>query len=435
MKNKFPYRYRVLIFLFFLILITYLDRICISLVGVRIKSEFNLSNTQFGWVLGAFALAYALFEIPSGALGDRIGQKKVFIRIVLMWSLFTALTGAATGMLTLMAIRFLFGVGEAGAFPNSTATISRWMPASETARGVSWLMIGSSTGAAIAPLIVVPIAIAYGWRAPFFVNGFIGLLWVLVCFLWFKNNPSEMKNITTEEKSLIENNRRFIQHDELFPWKIALKNRSMIAMSIAFFCSQWGLYFFIAWMPVYLQEGRHFSENAMKLTTSYLFILGIVGGVVTGFFSDWLVKKKGLKFGRQFLGSFALITISLLFFITALTPNNTIAALCLVCGYFFIPANGINGFSTCIDIGGCKAGTVAGIMNFAGNLGAFFLAIFFGKIVDVTHSFNAPLFVVAGVLFAGGLLWLLVDPTKPLTGDIKRNETINFIIDIPKVPV
>src|SRR5258706_7794270 len=116
MKNKFPYRYRVLIMLFFLILITYLDRICVSLVGVRIKNEFNLSNEQFGWVLGAFALAYALFEIPAGMLGDRIGQKKVFIRIVIWWSIFTAFTGATTGFITLMFTRFLFGMGEAGAF-------------------------------------------------------------------------------------------------------------------------------------------------------------------------------------------------------------------------------------------------------------------------------------------------------------------------------
>src|SRR5450432_55769 len=125
MKKTFPYRYRVNIFLFFLILITYLDRVTISLVGVRIKSAFHLSNQQFGWVLGAFALAYALFEIPTGIMGDRIGQRKVFIRIVLWWSLFTALTGATTGLFTLMITRFLFGVGEAGAFPNSSATVSR----------------------------------------------------------------------------------------------------------------------------------------------------------------------------------------------------------------------------------------------------------------------------------------------------------------------
>src|SRR6185295_15000451 len=193
--TKFPYRYRVLVFLFFLTLITYLDRICISLVGVRMKSEFGLNNEQFGWVLGAFSLAYALFEIPSGVLGDRIGQRAVFIRIVLWWSLFTALTGATTGLVSLVFARFLFGAGESGAYPNSSGTISRWFPATETARSISWLNIGASTGAAIAPLIVVPIGVAYGWRAPFFVNGFIGVAWVMICFFWFRNHPSEMETV------------------------------------------------------------------------------------------------------------------------------------------------------------------------------------------------------------------------------------------------
>src|SRR5262245_61446986 len=121
MIKKFPYRYRVLVFLFFLTFITYLDRIAISLVGVRIKADFDLSNEEFGWVVAAFSLAYALFEIPSGILGDRIGQRAVLIRIVLWWSLFTVLTGLTTGLITLIIVRFLFGVGEAGAYPNSSA--------------------------------------------------------------------------------------------------------------------------------------------------------------------------------------------------------------------------------------------------------------------------------------------------------------------------
>src|SRR5436190_3872075 len=111
MLNKIPYRYRVLALLCSLTTLTYLDRICISIVGVRIKSELHLNNEQFGWVLASFALAYALFEIPSGALGDRIGPRAVFIRIVLLWSLFTAITGLVTGLAGLLIVRFLFGIG------------------------------------------------------------------------------------------------------------------------------------------------------------------------------------------------------------------------------------------------------------------------------------------------------------------------------------
>ena len=259
MTLKFPYRYRILIFLFFLILVTYLDRVCISVVGVRIKSEFNLNNEKFGWVLAAFSLAYALCEIPAGALGDRIGQRRILIRIVLWWSLFTALTGLTTGLLSLILVRFLFGMGEAGAFPNSCGVISRWFPKSETARGLSSVFLGLNVGAAIAPLIVVPVAIAYGWRTTFFMNGLIGLVWVLVCYSWFRNNPSEMKGMSEKETKYIEENRRFQTRHDVSTWRSALKNRNLLTLAIAFLCSQWGNYFFLAWMPVYLQDGKHFS--------------------------------------------------------------------------------------------------------------------------------------------------------------------------------
>src|SRR5882757_8695817 len=134
---RFTYRHRVMILLYFLILITYLDRVTISLVGVRIKEAFHLSNTEFGWVLSAFILAYALFEIPTGLLGDRLGQRKVMLRIVIWWSVFTALTGAVNGLTSLIAVRFLFGMGEAGAYPNTCGAISHWVPKSETSRGMS----------------------------------------------------------------------------------------------------------------------------------------------------------------------------------------------------------------------------------------------------------------------------------------------------------
>jgi ACS family glucarate transporter-like MFS transporter len=420
MERKFPYRYRVIIFLFFLILITYLDRICIGLVSVRIKSEFHLNNTQWGWVLGAFALAYALFEIPSAVLGDCIGQRAVFIRIVLWWSLFTVLTGATTGLVSLIAVRFLFGMGESGAYPNSSGAISRWLPANETARGISWLNIGANAGAAIAPLIVIPIAIAYGWRASFFVNGFIGLLWVLLCFLWFRNHPSEMKGITNEERDFIEANRRFSKHHEKFSFKTVFKKKSLWALAISFYCSQWANYFFVAWMSVYLQEGRRLSENNMKMVTSYLFIVGIIAALSAGVASDWLVKKKGLRLGRRFMAMLSFGMMGILFLVTGTTTNNTMVIISLITAHFFYAPNVITFFSTCVDIGGNKAASVAGIMNFFGQLGAFFMAIVFGKIVDMTHSFSAPLYAISAVLFAGGLLWLFIDPGKPLIAENKE---------------
>ena len=243
MLKIFPYRYRVLAFLCSLATLTYLDRICISIVGVRIKDEFNLNNEQFGWVLASFALAYALFEIPSGALGDRIGPRAVFIRIVLLWSLFTALTGFTTGLISLIIVRFLFGIGESGTYPNSLIVVSRWFPANETGRALTWVGLGQQIGSAIAPVIIIPLAVSYGWRTPFFVNAAIGLLWVFICAVWFKNFPSEMKNISEAEKQKIESMCRHDKQQHLIPLKYIFRNRTVWALMFMYFCLQWANYF------------------------------------------------------------------------------------------------------------------------------------------------------------------------------------------------
>ena len=279
-----PYRYRVLALLCSLTTLTYLDRICISIVGVRIKTEFSLNNEQFGWVLAAFALSYALFEIPSGILGDRIGPRALFIRIVLWWSLFTAITGLVNGLIGLLIVRFLFGMGEAGTYPNCLIVVSRWFPANETGRALTWVGIGSQIGAAVAPLIIVPLAVAYGWRMPFFINAAIGIVWVLICYAWFKNFPSEMKHISEEELQKIESSCRHKKEQHFISWKFILKNRTVCALMLMYFTFQWANYFFVAWMPVYLQEGRHISEDASKNIIFILFVAGIAGLIARWFY-------------------------------------------------------------------------------------------------------------------------------------------------------
>jgi sugar phosphate permease len=414
MIPKFPYRYRVLVFLFFLTFITYLDRICISLVGVRIKSEFHLTNSQFGWVLASFSLAYALFEIPSGVLGDRIGQRAVLIRIVLWWSVFTVLTGFTTGFISLLTVRFLFGVGESGAYPTSGGVVARWFPASETSKGISWFSIGSNVGAAVAPLFIIPIADHFGWRTTFFINGVIGLLWVAVCVSWFKNHPAEMKGISGEEKKYIENNRRFKIHGQGFHWGITLRNVTVWSLLIGYYATQGALYFFLAWMPVYLQEGRHFSESQMKQVTSWLFIVGALSAFIAAYIIQWLVTKKGLTKGRRISGTIAIGTMALAFLVAATTANNSLVTACFLIGNFCLWHFVVCAVSVCIDIAGERAATLYGLVNFVGQLGAFCLAAAFGKVVDATHNFNTPLYLVASLLTLGSLLWLLIRPDKPL---------------------
>lgn len=415
MLQKIPHRYRVLALLCALTTLTYLDRICISIVGVRIKAEFALTNTQFGWVLASFSLAYALFEIPSGVLGDRIGPKKLFIRIVLLWSLFTALTGFASGLVSLILIRFLFGIGESGTYPNCMIVISRWFPVQEIGRSLTWVGIGSQIGSAIAPLIIIPIAVAYGWRTTFYVNAIIGVAWVAVCYVWFKNFPSQMKNIPQQEVAYIESNRRYSSSHNVMPWRTILKHRNLWALMLMYFCCQWANYFFVAWMPIYLVEGRHFTENTMKQIVFTLFIAGIIGFLVGGFTGDFLVRQKGLRFGRRFVGISGLGTCAIFIFLSAVLHQNNWVAFCLIAANAFFSFGVMVSYAVCTDIGRNNAGTVTGAMNFFGQMGAFFLAIIFGKIVDMTHNFDYPLFVVAFVMLTGALLWLVIDPMKQVS--------------------
>jgi ACS family glucarate transporter-like MFS transporter len=416
LRNKSPYRYRVLILLFFLLFITYLDRISIGFFSEEIKSAFHLSYTQWGLIMGAFSLSYALFEIPSGVWGDRIGQRAIFIRIVLWWSLFTAFTGLATGFLSLLMIRFLFGMGEAGAFPNTAAVISKWFPAQQTSRGISIAWSGMNAGAAFAPLLVLAVAGAYGWRATFFVNGAIGILWVLVCVFWFRNNPSEMKGITEAERNFIESNRRHSDHLQKYSWKKILKNRSLLALITAFSTSQCANYFFLVWGQTYLTNAKHFVKDEIKWTYFIAYALATICCFFGGYLSDWIIKRKSIGFGRRSFGFVILAISGLSILIQTFASNHTLISVAFIIGISFYSSIGIPSYGTCVDIGGGRAATIAGTMNFCGQFTAFLFVTFFGKLVDIS-GFNFPVYILVVILIAGALLWFLVDPSKPLVVD------------------
>ncbi|RIV22667.1 MFS transporter [Fibrisoma montanum] len=408
------YRYRVLAFLFCLSIITYLDRVCISVVGPRMKKDLDLSNEQFGYVLSAFALAYALFEVPTGALGDRIGPRRVLTRVVTWWSAFTVLTGTAANLTYLVLIRFLFGIGEAGAYPNTSIVISRWFPAVETGRAQSFIWAAGRIGGALSPLIVVPVAAAFGWRASFWVMGGIGLIWAAIWYVWFRDFPRDKPGVAVEERDYIEATRSFKAHSHSIPWRAILRSRNMWAVMLMFHFYMYGAYFFTGWLPTYLQDGRQFGEDQMKLFATLPFVLGAIGCFTGGYASDYLARRYGLKTGRRAVGIVGMGVSSVVMLAAALATNNQTAALLLALGMAFKDLTLPVSFAVCVDIGRSKSGTVSGAMNMAGQLGAFFLGILFGKIVDATGNYNLPLFLIAFLLLCSSLLWLVIDPTKEI---------------------
>jgi len=232
-------RRRILLLLIALAIITFLDRISIAVAGPRIQAELHITPERWGWVIGAFVLAYGIFEVPTGALGDRMGHRRVLSRIVLWWSAFTCLTGMATGFIPLLATRFLFGVGEAGAYPNMSGVIVRWFPVSERARTQGFIWAASRLGGALSPLIVVPLQSAVGWRMTFVVLGAVGVVWALFWRALYNDRPAGGAG----DKAPVHAN---------VPWAELLRQRQLWLIFTMYFCYAWGSWFYFGWFPTYL---------------------------------------------------------------------------------------------------------------------------------------------------------------------------------------
>ena len=410
------YRHRVLALLGLAGIITYLDRACIAVAGPRMQQDLHISPAAWGWVAGVFFFAYSVFEIPTGALADRLGPRKVMTRIVLWWSAFTSLTGTVFRYWTLLAIRFFFGVGEAGAFPNFTACISRWFPRIERARALGLVIMACQIGGALSPLLVVPIQIRYGWRASFFLFGVFGVLWAVTWSLWYRDFPSLMKNVSQEEIDEIGPQPAQV-HDSL-SWKIALRSGNLWCHMLMAFGYFYAGAFFFSWFPTYLVKAHGYSEKQLLLST-LPFVLGACGNASGGFLSDTLVRKWGLKWGRRSAGMFGAGVSAVALVAAMLTSSKLLALIFLSLTYVGVTLIQPTAFAVCIDIARKYAGAVSGAMNTAAQAGGFLSSIVFGYLVRISGSYEIPLIPMVLMAALSALLWLKIDPTKQL---IPENE-------------
>ncbi len=305
-------------------------------------------------------------------------------------------------------------MGEAGAYPNTSIAISRWFPASETGKAQAAIWSAARIGGALTPLIVIPLVHWVGWRTAFFVLGIVGLAWGIGWYYWFRDNPSEMKGIAESEINEIEAERNIKHAHKPIRWTEVMKNKNILYLMIMCHLYFYAAYFFTNWSSTYFQEGRGLSEDDTKKFISLSYFLGAIGCLIGGFLSDYLVKKRGLRFGRRIVALVGLATSSLLFLLSALTTDNQLAgyllALCVLSKDLALPV----AFATCVDIGKRNAGVVTGSMNFAGQLGGFFITIIFGTIVQHTQNYEYPLFLISACLLISALLWLKIDPEKTL---------------------
>ena len=413
----------VLTYLALLSVITYFDRVCISVAGPIMQQELGLSPVQWGWVINAFILAYGLFEIPSGAMGDRHGYRLTLMRIVAWWSVFTSLTAAAWNYGALVVVRFLFGVGEAGAYPNMAGCIGRWFPPEKRAgaQGVIWS--ASRIGGALAPWIIVPLMKAVGWRNTFILCGAVGVIWTVAWYAWYRDHhappdePDEQPSLVAELSPHANAAPRDSLRSHSAPWGRLFRIRQLWLIMGMYQTYAWGIWFFLTWYPTYLVKGRGLTQDEMGYYAAFPFLFGAVGNLAGGHFCDRLGRRFGLGMGRRLVGSVSLLGSALFLLATALTTGKWSGILLLAFGFGVMDCMVPAAWSVCTDVGGRWSGAVAGAMNTSGQIGAFLSTALFGYLVQAYGDFNLPIFIIAGMLVVSAFLFWQIDSTKPLLGE------------------
>ena len=409
-------RYQVLTVLSILSMITFLDRISLSSASASIMEELQLSTVQWGWILGMFTIAYAAFEIPTGWLGDKMGGKKVLIRVVIWWSFFTILTGFSTGFIMLLVVRFLFGMGEAGAYPNTSIVLAKYFPVLERGRAQATIWGASRLGAALTPFIVLPIQQKYNWQTSFYVLGAIGVVWTLFWIFWHKEEPSECKNISKDELAHIIATRDLPLHKEdaikISVWS-AFKSSNLWFLLGMYVCYAVGAYFFQSWFHTYLEKGRHIAKDQLIWASSIPYLLAAIGCFTGGWLSDKACVRFGKKWGRRIVPMVGLSVAGLCIIGAALVADNLTAIIALAIGMAFMDLTAPVAWAVAMDMGGDKSGTISGSMNSAGLTGAYLSTVFFGYMAN-TYGYYLPVLYIGVIVFIGAFVWLKIDASQKI---------------------
>jgi len=407
-------RYWVVALGFALSFITYLDCAAIGQAAPSNAAELHLSRLQMGYVFSVFGLSYAAFELPSGWLGDRIGPRKVLLRIVLGWSFFTAATGWCWSYLSLLVTRFLFGIGEAGCFPNLAKCFSTWLPAHERLRAEGFKAASARWGGAVTPVLFVYLQQWLGWRNVFQVFAAAGVLWAVVFYWWYRDNPRERSGINDAELKLLEKPKRPGQ--VRVPWFEFLHSRSAWLLWINWFCYSYGFYFYLTWLPTYLQQARHLDLKRSAALAGLPLLTAGAGSVFSGFFCARLMRNGGpvaLIRRSVAIAGFTIAAALLLIFVRLHDPAWMIAA--LAGSSFAAEFTGPVSWTTCMDLGGEYVGSLAGSMNTLGQLGGAVAPAVIGAILHWTNNNWGPVFYISAAIYGFGIVcWWFIDPVTTI---------------------
>jgi sugar phosphate permease len=423
--DKRPTRIRhiVLWFTVALYMNTYMDRVVISVAAPSIQEEFGFSLVTMGWIFAAFQISYALFQVPGGWMGDRLGPRRALAGIVLYWSIFTAATAYMWSATSMVVCRFLFGAGEAGAFPIATRALSRWMLPSERGWAQGITHAGARTAAAATPLLVVALISLWGWRAPFVIFALVGLLWVGAWYWYYRDDPRQHKSVNEPELARIEEalgpGSSSIVRKKV-PWGRILRNPQLWMLSMMYFCYGYGIVTFLTWFPKYLTDARDFTLAQMGIYASLPLAAGVVGNVAGGLTSDYILKRTGnLKMARRAVAVFGFLLAGAMVPFAAIAPDPQVSVLFFAFAVFGLETTVGVSWAVTLDIGAEFAGSVASVMNTFGNSGGAIAAALMGYIVTY-FDWDIAFFVLAALAILAALLFLRIDASKRLDADAQK---------------
>ncbi|HVU07045.1 MAG TPA: MFS transporter [Verrucomicrobiae bacterium] len=397
-----------------LAMITYLDRACIATLAPNIMHDLSLTKGQMSWVYSIFAFSYALFGIPTAWWADRIGTRRILTRIVVWWSVFTMATALAVNLVSLLAIRFLFGAGEAGAWPAVARTFFRWIPRKKRGAVQGSFFAGAHIASGLAPLLVLALVQVVNWRVVFIFFGSLGCGWALIWHRWFRDDPAshpevnamELEHITAGQAS--ENER----YGGWKFWRQLLSQRNVLLLCCMYFPNSFAFYFCITWLPTYLKECHGFTAMSLGFFAGLPLVLSVAGDLFGGFTTDAVARRFGLRIGRSLVGVGAYLIAGVGMIFAAETRNPVLAgyliALAVAASMFVLGT----AWATCIDIGGDNAGVVSAVMNTSGQIGAVISPLMVTGLLDLFGSWNASLFVMGGLFLIGATCWCFIDPRK-----------------------
>jgi ACS family glucarate transporter-like MFS transporter len=398
--------------------LTFLDRMAIAVAGPHIQQELHIGPELWGWVLSAYVIANGVFEIPSGAIGDRYGHRWEFARIVTWWSVFTAATAWCRTFWQLAGARFLFGLGSAGAYPNAAGVIARWLPIEERGRGQGFVWASSRLGGALAPLLLVPLQAIYGWRAVFWVLGGAGFMWASFWAVWFRDDPARMHAVSERELAVIGTQEAHDQRGSP-PWRRLLGRPQLWLIVAAYGCYAWASWFYFSWFPTWLVHAGGFSMAQMGVYASLPFFLGIVANLAGGALADRLAARIGAERAYRIISSGCLLVTSVLLLAMSMASNHVaivvLATVSFGCMDLMLPS----AWAMCSSLGGRWGGVATGVMNTAGQAGGLICTLLFGYVVASTGNYDLPVRAVALMVLVAALLFSQV---RCVAGALREDE-------------